>query len=680
MTLATPPVPLKTFRATEAPAPASQPTPASLFAAHGVWAPGVRWMRNISFAHKALIICALFMAPLAMSLYFFVASQNDQIQFAKNERHGVAVIARLNAVKAGVLSIRNVTRASLGGLDLSSRYAAARSETDAALAALEKHVKESGDPLALSERVKELKAAWVETASAKNGVDTQGRTVFGPVNKALGSLINEAGDRSGLVLDPDVDSFYIINSMVLVMPSLAENLGQTRGWGAFALARSQLKQAEISPQDMKRYTVWAAQAEAGVGEISRFMERSMAHNPQLKGQLDLQPLEAAKAYLAYASDLDKLLADDKLTPAAFFARGDAAMAQLMRMDDNALPALDKLLADRIAGLQQRLVLLGSVATVFVLLAAYFFYCFFLVTRGGLRLISTHLNEIASGDLRNAPGQPWGKDEPAAVIMDLRHTYDALYNLIRNVGHSARELNHTAEAISSASMDLSARTEASAASLEQQAAAMEQIGTTVAGTAERARTASDFSGTNAQVAERAGEVIAQVVQTMRDIQASSAKIGDIIGVIDGIAFQTNILALNAAVEAARAGEAGRGFAVVASEVRSLAQRSAEAAREIKSLITASVEKVEGGTRVVGDAGQTMESVVANAKQIKGHLTDISGASREQAAGVEQVVQAIQTLDRDTQQNSALVEETAGAAASLHQQAEALMAELQRFRLA
>ncbi len=567
-----------------------------------------------------------------------------------------------------------------GGLDVSSRYATARTEVDASLAALETHVKQSGDPLALAERVKEVKAAWAETASSKGGVDAQGRTVYGPVSKALEQLIGEATDRSGLVLDPDADSFYIINSMVLVMPSLAENLGQTWGWGTYAIARSQLKQAEVSPQDMKRYTVWVAQAEAFAGETGRFMERSIAFNPQLKVKLDLQPLEAAKAYLAYASDLDKLLADDKLTPTAFFERGEAAFKQLSRMDDSVLPVLDKLLADRIDRLQQRLVLLASVVVVFVLLAAYFFYCFFLVTRGGLRLISQHLNEMASGDLRKAPEKPWGKDEPAAVIVDLRHTYDSLYNLIRNVGHSARELNNTAEEISSASLNLSARTEATAASLEQQAAAMEQIGITVAGTAESARAASDFSGTNAQVAERAGEVIAQVVQTMRDIQASSAKIGDIIGVIDGIAFQTNILALNAAVEAARAGEAGRGFAVVASEVRSLAQRSAEAAREIKSLITASVEKVEGGTRVVGDAGQTMESVVANANQIKGHLTDISGASREQAAGVEQVVQAIQTLDRDTQQNSALVEETAGAAAALHQQAEVLMAEIQRFRLA
>ena len=168
--------------------------------------------------------------------------------------------------------------------------------------------------------------------------------------------------------------------------------------------------------------------------------------------------------------------------------------------------------------------------------------------------------------------------------------------------------------------------------------------------------------------------------MHDIHESSAKINDIIGVIDGIAFQTNILALNAAVEAARAGEAGRGFAVVASEVRSLAQRSAGAAREIKGLITTSVEKVESGTKIVEQAGQTMAQVVGNAKQINQYLGEIATSSREQASGVEQVCQSIQELDRSTQQNAALVEETTSAAAALRQQAEMLQAEIANFRVA
>ena len=210
--------------------------------------------------------------------------------------------------------------------------------------------------------------------------------------------------------------------------------------------------------------------------------------------------------------------------------------------------------------------------------------------------------------------------------------------------------------------------------------MEEIGAIVGNTAHTAQDAAAFSERNAEVANRAGETIQQVVATMQDIHSSSAKINDIIGVIDGIAFQTNILALNAAVEAARAGEAGRGFAVVASEVRSLAQRSAGAAKEIKALISASVEKTDGGKRVVQAAGTIMEDVVTNARQVNHLLADIATSSREQASGVEQVGHSIQELDRSTQQNAALVEQTTAAAVALKAQADRLQDEIKSFRVA
>ena len=316
----------------------------------------------------------------------------------------------------------------------------------------------------------------------------------------------------------------------------------------------------------------------------------------------------------------------------------------------------------------------------LLVSVYFFVAFYRVNQGGLRLISQHLTEMADGDLRTMPHDPLGKDEPALLINDLRHVYHSLHELIRKVRHGARELQTASNEIAAASLDLSSRTEASAAALEQQASAMEQISSTVANTASTADTAASFAGDNASVAERGGQVIQRVVHTMQDIHASSAKINDITGVIDGIAFQTNILALNAAVEAARAGEAGRGFAVVASEVRSLAQRSAGAAKEIKALITTSVEQINSGTQVVVQAGSTMSEVVSNARQINVFLGQIATASREQAQGVEQVGQSIQDLDHNTQQNAALVEETASAASALKHQAEVLQQEISNFRVA
>lgn len=321
----------------------------------------------------------------------------------------------------------------------------------------------------------------------------------------------------------------------------------------------------------------------------------------------------------------------------------------------------------------------SVLAAVVLVSVYVFICFYKVNKGGLEVVSDHLKRLSQGDLRTKPSEPWGRDEPAALILDIQALYSAFHELIRRVRHSARELHTTAKEISGASTDLSARTESAAASLEQQAASMEELGSTVISTAERTRHASAVSAESAAVAERGGTVISEVVTTMRDIHASSNKIGDIIGVIDGIAFQTNILALNAAVEAARAGEAGRGFAVVATEVRNLAQRSAEAAREIKSLIMDTLEKVDTGTHVVEDAGSTMGSVVDNAKQVNVFLNEIAAAASEQAAGVEQVVQAIQALDHDTQQNSALSEQTNAAAEALQQQADLLMKEIANFKV-
>ncbi len=330
--------------------------------------------------------------------------------------------------------------------------------------------------------------------------------------------------------------------------------------------------------------------------------------------------------------------------------------------------------------QKRLQIAAIVVVIGLLIPAYFFVAFFRVNRGGLQVISQHLDQLSHGDLRHCPEKPWGHDEPAQLIVNMQNLYRSLNHLITRVRHGATELQTASREISSASTDLSARTEASAAALEQQASAMEQMNSTVAATASTVSQAAKFAADNAKTAQRGGEVINEVVGTMEGIHASSAKINDIIGVIDGIAFQTNILALNAAVEAARAGEQGRGFAVVASEVRQLAQRSAGAAKEIKDLITTSVEQIGGGTKIVREAGSTMNELVSNAEHISRLLADVATASREQSIGVEQVDRSVQELDRSTQQNAALAEQTTAAAESLKRQAELLHQEISNFQVA
>jgi methyl-accepting chemotaxis protein len=255
----------------------------------------------------------------------------------------------------------------------------------------------------------------------------------------------------------------------------------------------------------------------------------------------------------------------------------------------------------------------------------------------------------------------------------------LRGTIGEVRLAAQAIETASSEIASGTNDLSARTEQSAASLQQTASSMEQLSGTVRNAADSAASASKLAGSASAVAERGGAVVAQVVATMQDINASSRKIGEIIGVIDGIAFQTNILALNAAVEAARAGENGRGFAVVASEVRSLAHRSAQAAHEIKALIGASVDKVEAGTRLVGEAGTTMGDIVDSVRRVREVIAGISQAAGEQNLGIGQISGALGQLDHATQQNAALVEESAAAAESMRGQAARLTHAVGAFRL-
>ncbi|CAM3820593.1 methyl-accepting chemotaxis protein [Roseateles saccharophilus] len=286
--------------------------------------------------------------------------------------------------------------------------------------------------------------------------------------------------------------------------------------------------------------------------------------------------------------------------------------------------------------------------------------------------------VASGDL-TADIRAQGRDEIAELLGALASMRDGLVQIVRQVRSGADSILHGAGEIASGNADLSRRTEEQAANLEQTAASMEEMNATVRQNADTARAATQLADSASSVATRGGEVMQDVVATMGNISASSKKIADIIGTIDGIAFQTNILALNAAVEAARAGEQGRGFAVVAGEVRSLAQRSAEAAHEIKALIGQSVNNVDTGSVLVGEAGKTMTEIVSQVRHVTDLITEIGSATQEQTTGIGQVSRAVSQLDRATQQNAALVEEAAAAADSLRGQAQRMQEAVSVFRL-
>ena len=492
---------------------------------------------------------------------------------------------------------------------------------------------------------------------------------------ALFVVVATAGARSAM-LNKDSEQ---------VLSALAHKTTIATQWAGLTETNVTRVQASIASSDPAIAEMYKDMIPAGVAAISALQKELQA----------MEMNEREQAQMAKIAELRKNVLDSLGKANEMKKAGDAAGAaqEISTRFNQAVPPYLAALREfasmqseirqeaQASFTEQRSTSL-TIATIQVgaLVAGIITGAFFLIRniRNPLREAMAFAEQIAAGDL-TASIRNDRKDEFGAMTAALLGMRDRLVNVVADVKRGTDNITVAAKEIATGNNDLSARTEQTASNLQQTAASMEQMSGAIRQSADSARVANQLADVAGQSAQKGGEVVHQVITTMEEINQSSRKINDIIGVIDGIAFQTNILALNAAVEAARAGEQGRGFAVVAGEVRNLAQRSAQAAKEIKILIGTSVDKVTAGTELVNQAGKTMGEIVENVVRVRDMIGEIASASGEQADGVNQINAAVANLDQLTQQNAALVEESAAAASSMNDQADRLAEVVRVFRV-
>jgi methyl-accepting chemotaxis protein len=636
-------------------------------------------LSHLGFARKFALMGLL--AALAMLLpgLLYLHEARQSLAFAEREATGIPVMRSLYAALRLTQEHRGLsTNALAGNAQAASARSAKQAEVDQAVAAVAQALQAAGQDK-LSQQWDTVARQWRGAAEAA----AQGRVGaldnFQRHNELVSAqlaVLSEALDSFSWSLDPETHTYFTMTATAMDGIQFTERLGQLRATGARLLGQRQagiddrltLHRLLVNAQDShERVRTALGKAMAADPAFRQALQGPLAQLQQgLQAFADLTLAELVKAE-AYAHD-----------PNAYFRAATAVIQQQFVLNEAGTALIVPELEERAAGVRRTVIALVAACVLLTLACGAFGVAFARHTLASLAEARATAEAIAAGDLGQAITVR-GRDELGQTLAALQRMQASLVGIVGRVRLNADSVATASQQISAGTLDLSSRTEEQASSLEETAASMEELTSTVEHNADNARQASELARQAADVARRGGESARQVVATMQAIHQSSQKVADIIGVIDGIAFQTNILALNAAVEAARAGDQGRGFAVVAGEVRNLAQRSAQAAREIKSLIAASVERVEAGTGLVNNTGATMEEIVAAVGRVSDIVGEIASASREQSTGIGQVGEAISQMDQVTQQNAALVEESAAAAESLRAQAAQLLATVDVFRL-
>jgi methyl-accepting chemotaxis protein len=574
---------------------------------------------------------------------------------------------------------RGLSALFLGGTQgIEDKRTAKQTEADQSYGALDTVIGKLDDA--------ELKSAWADArrdwTNLRNDVTArrlsapESNTAHAKVVTGLLKVEELLGDFYGLSLDPEKDTYQLIQSMYYQLPYMTEESGRLRAAGAALLAKHEAsaEQRLALGAILSRLSDRAVQVRSAYGKAA-------GANPavdQEVGPLLHKAMDMAAALAATAQD--QIMKPETLTMAGpeWVATATAAIDAQFEANAAAAKVLDAEIGRKVAVLHRERWLTAGAMLLALAAASWVTVVISRSVTRPLRQAVTIAQNVARGRLTDDFDVD-SDNEVGQMLRALKEMNDSLRRIVGEVRSSVDAIGGATREIAQGNADVSTRLEAQASNLEETASSMEELTSTVRQNADNARQANELVTSASSLAEHGGDVVTRVVQTMGEINDSSRRIVDIIAVIDGIAFQTNILALNAAVEAARAGEQGRGFAVVASEVRNLAQRSAAAAKEIKELINRSVERVEAGNALADQAGKAMDEILGSVRRITRIMQDISTASHEQGSGIEQVSLAVQAIDDTTQQNAALVEQTAAASAALQEQAESLVRSMSIFDL-
>ncbi len=636
------------------------------------------FLSQLKLRNKFLVLSVIGLLIASVPTVLVMRSASRDLAVFKAERSGMAPVATaLNAVQL-TQQHRAQSALALGGASGDDKRMASQAETDKSFADLGAVVKQLNRGK-LTEAWEPAQQEWQAlraSVSSRSITVAQSDDAHARLVASLLQVQNQLADLVGLQLDPDRDTHQLIQAMYYQLPYLTEELGQLLAKGTGLLAKK-----EISAEERIELGAVIGQVRHRRREVVLAYDKAAQENPGIGLELGDGLREAMQAVTGLTQLANEQIATAEVPGYAvqdFVNQATAAMDAQFALGASASNMLAAVLDEKIAGVRRTLSIMFGSMLALVAVAALVVTQIARSVTGPIQHAVEVAENVARGKLTTMI-EAGAEDEAGKLLQALKQMNEGLRQMVGTVRTSILHIADATGDIASGNADVSGRLESQASSLEETASAMEELTATVKQNAHNARHANQLMMGTSQAASRGGDVVANVVRTMGEIDLASRRVVEIIGIMDGIAFQTNILALNASVEAARAGEQGRGFAVVASEVRNLAHRSSEAAREIKGLVSLSLEKVEAGNRLVGEAGVAMEEIVSNVGQVTTIMSEIATASDEQEAGIEQVNLAVSQMDATTQHNAALVEQTAAASASLREQTQALTVSMDVFEL-